>query len=440
MKRARRRGVASVVGTVFFVLVFMLALGALAYDANLQAQTSAAQQQGVLVASERGSEDLAFGAGPSGLEATDTGPATLGVEFVVLRFPNGTVYPMAAAASIPSGGMVSVRGLIPAGTCAPGTASCLSKYDQVVSGSPEGSSVGIVTSFGNVFWYTYSGGASGWGAVTFSSSGTWSVPSGVSAAYVVCVGGGGGGGGSGGATYVSGASGNGGGGGGGVGSLAQRFVDLGSATAVTVTIGQGGAGGTAGGLSTNGGGGGSGGSSSFGAFLSCGGGQGGGGSYYNLNGGTGSSCGPSPPAAGGSGGGVPGGTAGASGVAANALQQTTYGGGGGGGSSFATPPGAGSPSSSFTSGVLFTGQPGTSGLCALGGGGGSASPFGDGGRGGNAATSCGSGQPGGSALPNTGAGGGGAGGSYSSPSGCGTKPGEPGGSGGSGVVVVYYQH
>ncbi len=162
----RRRGVAAVVGTVIFVLVFMAALGSMAYASNLQQQAAAAQQQAQQVASRRMAEGVAFSLGPSGLVATDTGRNSLVVNHVILKFPNGTVYSLASAAVIPAGGSAMVKGLIPGGVCSPGTATCLSLYGQIVAGTPEGSSVGIVTSMGNSFWYTHSSGQVGWASLT----------------------------------------------------------------------------------------------------------------------------------------------------------------------------------------------------------------------------------------------------------------------------------
>ena len=144
------------IGTVFFVVVFLLAVGSMAYASGLQAQASEAELQAQSTASRHGAEALTFTAQASGLTALNDGPSTVAVEYVVLRFPNGTVYPMPATAEIPSGGTASVGGLVPATVCSPGTATCLSKYDQIASGNPSGSSVGLVTSLGNAFWYTYS--------------------------------------------------------------------------------------------------------------------------------------------------------------------------------------------------------------------------------------------------------------------------------------------
>ncbi|MDG6909871.1 MAG: hypothetical protein JRN08_05840 [Nitrososphaerota archaeon] len=155
MRTESRRGVASIIGTVFFVVVFMLAMGSLAYASGMQAQASQAAQQAQSAVAMRGAESLAFSPGP-GLPAANDGPATVEVAFVVLRFPNGTVYPLPASGAIPSGGTFPVAQLVPSGVCAPGTATCISKFDQIVSGRPPGSSVGVVTTLGNAFWYTYS--------------------------------------------------------------------------------------------------------------------------------------------------------------------------------------------------------------------------------------------------------------------------------------------
>lgn len=99
----------------------------------------------------------------------------------------------------------------------------------------------------------------------FTSSGTFTVPTGVTAVKVTCIGGGGGGGGySALATaYIVSA------GGGGAGAGIRFVTGLTPGGTVSVTIGGGGAGGTAGTGST-------GGTSSFGAYISCTGGTGGG--------------------------------------------------------------------------------------------------------------------------------------------------------------------
>ena len=96
----------------------------------------------------------------------------------------------------------------------------------------------------------------------FTSSGTWTKPSGINL-IKVCVTGGGGGGGSGNSTHNA----RGGGGGGGT---AIEVIDVSSVSSVTVTVGSGGAGGAAG--ENNGS---TGGTSSFGSYCSATGGYGG---------------------------------------------------------------------------------------------------------------------------------------------------------------------
>jgi len=172
--------------------------------------------------------------------------------------------------------------------------------------------------------------------VTFTSSGTWTVPAGVTRAKVTVVGGGGGAGGSGGGC---GAYGGEGGGGGGCGIKIVTGLTPGGT--VSVTVGGGGSAGNSSGIN-----GGSGGTSSFGAYVSASGGGGGGSSYgasegvpgaggvgsggdLNFHGG----CGTTAGANGGSGGNSflgGGGNGGNTNTGPRAGQ--TYGGGGGGGS------------------------------------------------------------------------------------------------------------
>lgn len=96
----------------------------------------------------------------------------------------------------------------------------------------------------------------------FNSSGTWTVPSGITTAYIILIGGGGGGGGH---QGTSGA-----GGGGGAGAYALAFITgITPGSNVSITVGSGGNGG---GIN---GGGGNGGTSSYGSILSAGGGRGG---------------------------------------------------------------------------------------------------------------------------------------------------------------------
>lgn len=153
------------VGTVIFILVFMMALGSLAYASGLQQQTAAAQESALQMASQRGAESIALVITTGGLLATNEGPATASVNHVLLRYPNGTVYSISAAVSIPSGGSAPVQSLVPDVTCSPGAATCASKYSQILEGNPPGSSVGLVTGLGNTFWYTRQNGEVDWRSI-----------------------------------------------------------------------------------------------------------------------------------------------------------------------------------------------------------------------------------------------------------------------------------
>jgi hypothetical protein len=163
--------------------------------------------------------------------------------------------------------------------------------------------------------------------VTYTSSGSWVCPAGVTKVYVSGAGGGGGGGG--------GKQGGSGGGGGGGGAKADRVsLTVATGTPYTITIGAGGAGGAAGAAGAAGG------TTSFGALLSLAGGGGGGASGVGGVGGAGDfdqdgedgtvSYGGN---GGGTGGGVGGGT-----VGVNGMTNT---GGGGGGSIYYYPGGRG---------------------------------------------------------------------------------------------------
>jgi len=114
---------------------------------------------------------------------------------------------------------------------------------------------------------TYQGTAASGGGLTsvqsFTSSGTWTKPAGITRIKVWCLGGGGGGGG----TLNVGGS---GGGGGGAGGFAHcRWLDVSAISTETVTIGAGGAKGAEGAAGSAGG------TTSFGSHASCTGGAGG---------------------------------------------------------------------------------------------------------------------------------------------------------------------
>lgn len=149
--RSGRRGVASVIGTMLFVVVLMAGLGAYAYVTSLQTQSSQAAQQAQQLLNQKGKESLAFQALKSGtLAVANTGAVGSTIEYLLLKFANGSVYQFTPNQAVPSGSLISVPSLIPSQSC--GLSSCLSKYDAILASTNPGDSVGVVTSLGNVFW------------------------------------------------------------------------------------------------------------------------------------------------------------------------------------------------------------------------------------------------------------------------------------------------
>ncbi len=147
----RRRGVASVIGTILFVVVLMAALGALAYVSSLQAQSSQAAQQAQQLLNLHGRESLTFQALSGGtLAVANSGSSGSTIRYVILKFANGSIYQSAPNQSVGSGSLLSVPSLIPSQNC--GLSTCLSKYSAILNSTNAGDSVGVVTFLGNVFW------------------------------------------------------------------------------------------------------------------------------------------------------------------------------------------------------------------------------------------------------------------------------------------------
>jgi hypothetical protein len=72
------------------------------------------------------------------------------IQYIILKFANGTVYTLAANQEVSAGGTLSIPSLIPNQNC--GGSTCLSKYNSILTSTNTGDSVGVVTSLGNVFW------------------------------------------------------------------------------------------------------------------------------------------------------------------------------------------------------------------------------------------------------------------------------------------------
>lgn len=147
-----RKGVASVIGTLLFVVVLVAALGAQAFMSSLQAQSSQISQEAQQLSARRNGEVLSITSPAGGPTVTNVGGESSKVISFVLRYPNGTAFDPGESFVLSSGASTTLGALVPAGTC--GGSTCLSKYNKIVSGAaPAGSMVGIVTSLGNVVWY-----------------------------------------------------------------------------------------------------------------------------------------------------------------------------------------------------------------------------------------------------------------------------------------------
>jgi len=158
LRHGQRRGIASVIGTIFFVLVLMAAVGALAYMSSVQAQSSQAAQQAQQVANMKGKENLQYAMSSSGLTVSNTGGAASKVTALLFEYPNGTVYnlnsgstPSFTAVTIPANANSPVGSMVPSGACTPGAATCVSRYNALVA-NPALGSIGLVTSLGNTYW------------------------------------------------------------------------------------------------------------------------------------------------------------------------------------------------------------------------------------------------------------------------------------------------
>jgi hypothetical protein len=163
--------VASVVGTILFVIVLVAALGAQEYMSSLQAESSQVAQQAQQLLDRHGSESLVYSSPAAGLTVTNRGGVSINLVDVVLKFADGTVYTFQGDTSLPSGASVLVASLIPEGNC--GEATCVQRYDSIVSGGAPGSMVGLVTSLGNTFWNPCVTSASSSGNTPESAEGTW---------------------------------------------------------------------------------------------------------------------------------------------------------------------------------------------------------------------------------------------------------------------------
>ncbi|MDG7006650.1 MAG: hypothetical protein JRN06_00230 [Nitrososphaerota archaeon] len=159
-RKGGRRGIASVIGTMIFVVVLMLAIGAQSYIQGLQAQSNQSSQQAQEAANLHSGELLVFSNPAAGLTLVNSGLESASVVGMYFRFPNGSIYASSSfnPVYLPASAGAPVQGIVPGGVCkdqgGSGTANCLARFNAITGTTTAGYSVGVVTSRGNVFWYT----------------------------------------------------------------------------------------------------------------------------------------------------------------------------------------------------------------------------------------------------------------------------------------------
>ncbi|MDG6918610.1 MAG: hypothetical protein JRN62_04140 [Nitrososphaerota archaeon] len=151
MRTSRRRGIASVLGGLIFLIIMMGALVALAYQSSLQEQTAQVNEQDQMLIYAKGQEAIAFVASGDGtLNILNAGQASSKVVDMLLVTGAGTIYTLGESVTIPSQGIVPVPGMIPSRNC--GTQTCLAAYDSILASTSAQVGVAIITSLGNAFW------------------------------------------------------------------------------------------------------------------------------------------------------------------------------------------------------------------------------------------------------------------------------------------------
>jgi len=172
----KRKGIASIVGTLFFALTFLAAVGTFMYIEGAQTQYNQAVQNAQATVDQHQRESLTYQAFPNGtLAIENTGTSSSQLVAAILKLANGSVFSFSQASSIGSNALEPVPALIPMNqNC--GTSTCLSRYNYILGSSNSGDSIGIVTSLGNVFWLkpataVQTGDQSATHQVTFDASG-----------------------------------------------------------------------------------------------------------------------------------------------------------------------------------------------------------------------------------------------------------------------------
>ena len=108
----RRRGIASIVGTLFFALTFLAAIGSLAYLEGVQTQYNNAVQSSLNLQSQHQRESLAYQPLTNGtLYVQNNGASSSQIVATILKFANGSVYEFPASASVGSSNLLAVARL-----------------------------------------------------------------------------------------------------------------------------------------------------------------------------------------------------------------------------------------------------------------------------------------------------------------------------------------
>ncbi len=96
----RRRGQASIIGSIFFFVLFAAAMAGVAYYSSSQSQASGAANRALNLMSQKNGEQLMYGALSSGaLTIQNTGSSATSLVEVIMKYSNGTVYTASPSAS-----------------------------------------------------------------------------------------------------------------------------------------------------------------------------------------------------------------------------------------------------------------------------------------------------------------------------------------------------
>ncbi|MDV3277103.1 MAG: hypothetical protein LYZ69_01380 [Nitrososphaerales archaeon] len=142
----KRRGQASIIGSILFFVLFASAMAGVAYYASSQSQANGAANRAQTLMAQKGSEQLTYGALSNGsLTIQNTGGESVSVVEVIIKYSNGTVYTASpSTSSMASNNLLQVGKLIPS--------SLQSRYNSILSSTNPADEIGIVTSRGNTLW------------------------------------------------------------------------------------------------------------------------------------------------------------------------------------------------------------------------------------------------------------------------------------------------